>query len=103
MANDVRPQWAINEDGSPGNTVVPTLDHVQEHLARLATERYVKILELERDKLEMSGQIAALTAENERDNHYYAGSVGVREIGLTRSQINHLIAHRLSVSKETKP
>ena len=61
-----RPEWGLKEDGSLGNTMVPKLEMVQEHLAKLASERYDKILELEREKIELSGRIALLEAQHKQ-------------------------------------
>jgi len=55
-----RPDWALRDDGSLGNTDVPKLDRAQEHFARLASERYERILEVERSNIELSGEAATL-------------------------------------------
>lgn len=61
------PDWALREDGSLGDTEMPKLDRAQEHFARLASERYERILELERSAIELSGHHAAKVAELERE------------------------------------
>lgn len=65
MKNKV-PEWALKEDGSLGNTMVPKLGMEQEVLARLASERYDRILELERRNLELCGEVAFLRAALEK-------------------------------------
>jgi hypothetical protein len=94
------PAWALKEDGSLGDTNVAKLGMAQEHFARLASERYERILELERTNLELSGHNATLTAElvamkRERDDALAANELDRRNLHSIVSGIQQEITGRM--------
>lgn len=102
MAEHKIPEWGLREDGSLGNTMVPKLYLVQEHLAKLASDRYQKILELEREKLELSGRIASLEAKlkeiskpvSEHECVIALGGIAENEVVTAATVCNAIIAAR---------